>query len=417
MKHRPIALMAAAAGAALIASIGSFGQPQANAATGATPGVTSTEITVGATTPFAGPAAAYSQINEGTMAYFDYINAHGGVHGRKIHYIMLNDNYNPAQSVADARQLVLQTGIFTMLGTLGTPTTYAEKPFLQQNGIGDILPETGGYGVVVPRQPNWFAVEPNYTVEGEWDAQMAIKRFHAKKIAVWYQDDEFGQELLYGLEKGLAKAGMKPAITVPYEVTQTNFTPNAQTMNSVHPDLVITYGVPGTEAAYLAAQYKLGYHPTVLSTYVDNDSVMEALAGPAWNGVYTSGWLQDYWENTPAAKLFRTEVQKYYPKLQDYTFAEDGWVDGQIFVHALQLAGRHLTRQSLNKAMQSIHNYRNTLVLGPVNYSASNHWGFDGLNLDRYVEKHGKWTMETLSKVITLPNPYSVRNPSPPHLP
>lgn len=403
--------------AAATASIAGCGSLSATSSGVSTPGVTKTEIVVGATTPFTGPAAAYSEINQASDAYFKYINAHGGIYGRKIHYIMLNDSYDPAQTVADAKQLVLQDHVFTMMGTLGTPTTYSEKPFLQSNGVGDITPETGGYGNVVPRKQNWFALEPNYTVEGEWDAQLAVNKFHAQRIAVWYQNDVFGQELLYGLDKGLAKYGLKPAVTVPYEVTQTNYTPDAVKMNSVHPDLVILYGVPGPEGAYVAAQYKLGYHPTILSTYVDNDPVMESLAGAGWNGVYVGAWLQNYWENTPAAELFRKEVKKYYPNLTDYSFAEDGWVDAQVFVHALKLAGPHLTRASLNQAMESIHNYTNTLAAGPINYSATNHWGFNGLYLQQYVDTNGQWSVKNISTVEYLKNPYSVPNPVAPTLP
>ncbi|MCL8209131.1 MAG: ABC transporter substrate-binding protein [Actinomycetia bacterium] len=380
-------------------------------AASSTPGVTSTEIVFGANTPFDGPAAAYHYINEGAAAYFDYVNDHGGVYGRKIRYILLNDSYDPSKTVQVAKQLVEQDHVFSMVGTLGTPTTEAEMPYLQQNHVPDVAIETGSKSWEVPFKPDWFGLETNYTVEGELDAWFAVNYLHAHRIAVWYQNDDFGGELLAGLKMGLQKYanGTAQIVTqVPYEVTETNFTPDATQVNSQHPDLVVLYGVPGPTAQYVKAQYNAGFRPPhQLVTQVSNDPSMPVNAGPGWNGMYAGSWLQLLSENTPQMQTFKQAVKKYYPDITDLNFAEAGWVEGQVVVEGLKLAGKNLTRQTFIQGLEKIHNFTDTLAAGPINYSPTEHWGFDGLFFVQWVNQNGQWVEKPVTQTKFLPDPYA----------
>ena len=175
----------------------------ANGTAGAasTPGVTSNQITIGATVPLTGPAApGYDEIAPAMNAVFSYVNAHGGVNGRKIKYIYLDDGYNPANTATLTRKLVLQDNIFADVGSLGTPTQAAVQGFLNSQKVPQLFIESGCNCWSNSKYPLSLGWQPPYTVDGKILGNYIKKNFAGKKIGYLYQDDEFGQDVVKGLD-------------------------------------------------------------------------------------------------------------------------------------------------------------------------------------------------------------------------
>src|SRR5437588_6460905 len=202
MGHRATKWLAAAAAfAAASAGVTACGSSSGGGSSSA-PGVTSTSITFGTHQPLTGPAApGYSEIAAASQAYFNYVNANGGVFGRKIHLIIKDDAYNPTNTVNVVHQLVLQSHVFGIYEGLGTPTHTKVVGFLNASQVPDIFVASGcpcwdnGSG-----QPNTFGWQPNYTIEGKILGQYIKQHFAGQKVAVLYQDDDFGQGGLKGIE-------------------------------------------------------------------------------------------------------------------------------------------------------------------------------------------------------------------------
>src|SRR5580658_4492596 len=200
-------------GATLLAACSS--SPKASSTTTANvPGVTSTSINIGATVPLTGPAApGYDEIAPAMNAVFGWVNAHGGVDGRKIHYTYLDDGYNPANTATLTRKLVLQDNIFADIGSLGTPTQTAVQAFLNQQKVPQLFIESGCNCWSSSKYPYSLGWQPPYTVDGKILGAYIKANFAGKKIGYLYQDDEFGQDVVKGL-------GMEiPASTVVSQQT------------------------------------------------------------------------------------------------------------------------------------------------------------------------------------------------------
>ena len=177
-----------------------------------TPGVTSTSITIGATVPLTGPAApGYDEIAPAMDAVFDYVNAHGGVDGRKINYTYLDDGYNPANTATLTRKLVLQDNIFADVGSLGTPTQSAVQAFLNEQKVPQLFIESGCNCWSNPKYPYSLGWQPPYTVDGKILGSYIKANFAGKKIGYLYQDDEFGQDVVKGLDMEIPSSSVVSA--------------------------------------------------------------------------------------------------------------------------------------------------------------------------------------------------------------
>ena len=208
---RHIYLILCAAGALVLATVAS--------GAGA-PGVTSSEVVIGGTTPLSGPASAYQSVAKGAAAYFRYVNAHGGVNKRKIKYLYKDDGYDPARTSEQTRELVQQDKVFAIFNTLGTANNLAIRSFLNQSKVPQLFSASGAttLGRDFGQYPYTIGYIPSYAAEGKIYGQYVVKTRPKAKIAVLYQDDDYGNDLLAGLRKGLgrrarqivAKAGYDP---------------------------------------------------------------------------------------------------------------------------------------------------------------------------------------------------------------
>ena len=204
---RPLAIAATAVAAAMIAAGCSSGSSTSSsgAATASAPGITATQILIGSHQPLTGPAApGYSEIAPAANAYFQYVNAHGGIYGRKIKYTYLDDGYDPSKTVSDVHQLILQDSVYAIFNGLGTPTHLAAVSFINSSKVPDVFVASGCDCWNDPsKYPNTFGWQLDYIREGKILGAYIKKHFAGKKIGYFYQNDEFGQDGVKGLDLSL----------------------------------------------------------------------------------------------------------------------------------------------------------------------------------------------------------------------
>lgn len=267
--HRGLAI--ASTLALLITAAGCSGDDGPGSGGASVPGVTDTEIVVGTHMPLTGPASAgYSKIAPATKAYFDYVNANGGVHGRTITYKIMDDGYNPANTQQVVRQLVLQDKVFAVLNGLGTPTHTGVLDFLKSNRVPDLFVASGSRSWDQPdKYPGTFGFNPDYTVEGKILANYAKTNLAGQKVCFLGQDDDFGRDSLAGVEKVLGAGAV--AVKQTYVTSNTNVAPQIGAFKAAGCQVVVLATVPGFTALSVGTAARLGFKPQWLVSNVGAD--------------------------------------------------------------------------------------------------------------------------------------------------
>jgi branched-chain amino acid transport system substrate-binding protein len=344
-----------------------------------TPGVTKNTILIGTSLPLSGVAAAYGAIAYGSKAYFDYVNAHGGVYGRKIKLDILDDGYDPARTKANVQNLVSNKGVFALLDVLGTANNLAVRPFIDSQQVPLVYPATGSSLMAHPVDKYTFAIQTTYTVEGKVLTDYAVNHLHAKRIGVFYQNDDFGKEGLDAIQARAQADGASVVDAEPYELTQTDFSAQALKLKGANADAVIIFAVPGPFITFVATLPKVGFTPAVLSSDVSLAYVVTKVLGPLANGLYFDAYSVLPQASTPKAALFRQVVTQYgTPTTAPVdTLAEVGFGAAQVMVEALKRAGPNPTRKGLLNALQSFRKWSGS-IFGPLTYTAKSHAGLKG---------------------------------------
>src|ERR1019366_2816883 len=245
--------LAAVAGIAAVAMVaaacGSSGTPasgssSSSARTASAPGITATTITIGSHQPLTGIAApGYDEIAPASTAYFDYVNAHGGIYGRKIVYKYLNDQYNPTDTVSVVKQLVLQDNVYAIFDGLGTPTHLAVAPFLNSEKVPDVFVASGCECWNAPKTlPETFGWQLDYVREGKILGSYIKQHFAGKKIGYFYQDDEFGQDGVKGLDDEIPAADVVSKQS--YDPTNINVGPQVAALKAEGDQVVVSFSLP-----------------------------------------------------------------------------------------------------------------------------------------------------------------------------
>ena len=353
---------------------------------GSVPGVTDTEIVVGTHMPLTGPASAgYSKIAPATRAYFDFVNANGGVHGRKITYKIMDDGYNPANTQQVVRQLVLQDRVFAILNGLGTPTHSGVLDFLTSNRVPDLFVASGSRSWDQPeRYPGTFGFNPDYTVEGKILAHHVRTNLPGRTVCFLGQDDDFGRDSLLGVEKVLGAGGVAARQT--YVTSNPNLAPQIGALKAAGCQVVILATVPGFTALALGTAARLGFapqwlvsnvgadYPTLAKQLGANAGLLEGLIGA--NYLPMSDDTADPW-----IQLFRRINQEHNGNAPFDGNTVYGMAVGYLFVQALVAAGRDLTRDGLLAAVRA-GGFQGP-GLAPLRFSATDHSGYGGLRLNR----------------------------------
>jgi ABC-type branched-subunit amino acid transport system substrate-binding protein len=390
-------LVAAAMGAALAVTI-----LPGTAGAESTPGVTSNSITIGATVPLTGPAApGYDEIAPAMDAVFAAVNARGGVDGRKINYTYLDDGYNPANTATLTRKLVLQDNIFADVGSLGTPTQSAVQSFLNEQKVPQLFIESGCNCWNNPKYPLSLGWQPPYTVDGKILGSYIKANFAGKKIGYLYQDDEFGQDVVKGLDMEIPKSSVVSQQTYDAATLAGPLSDQMAALKAAGAQVVVLATIPAATALAMLPAAVASYFPQYVVDGVGADpptvgpllesfaqkggasASQVAAAGGLLNGVITNAYFAPESDTSNAWVQWEKGIlEKYAPSL----YAKSG-LDGNTqygvalaytFVQALEKAGKNLTRQSLMNAINSDGHSFNTPGFVPLSYSSSTHFGFEG---------------------------------------
>jgi ABC-type branched-subunit amino acid transport system substrate-binding protein len=353
----------------------------------ATPGVTADRVLLGTHQPLTGPAApGYSKISVATRAYFSWVNDHGGVHGRKLEYKVLDDGYNPATTQQVVRRLVLNERVFAVVNGLGTPTHTGVLDFLKSNRVPDLFVASGSRSWNQPaKYPTTFGFNPDYTVEGKILATYIKGNLAGKKVCFFGQGDDFGRDALAGVEQVLGKAAV--AARERYVPTNTDVAPQLAALKAAGCQVVVAATVPGFTALTLGTAARLGFRPQWVVSNVGGD--YRTLAGrlgpegtPLLEGVVSAGYLPSVDAAAdPWIALYRQIAAKYAPGLEFDGNVVYGMSVGYLVVQALQKAGKDLTRESVLRAVEAGGFTGPGSV--PLRFSKADHSGYGGLQIIR----------------------------------
>jgi branched-chain amino acid transport system substrate-binding protein len=328
------------------------------------PGVTPTTITIGGTVPITGPAALFGSVGRGADAYFKYVNAHGGVNGRKIKYIYRDDAYDPAKTVQLTRELVENDHVFAIFDTVGTDNTVATTDYLNAAKVPQLFAGTGTarVGDNFKSHPWTMGYLPSFRAEGVVYGR-AIAKTAGAKVAVLAEASDFGKDLTDGLKRGLGAKSSAIVSSQQYQPTDTSIESQMSTLHASGANVLVLNVTPQYAIlAYLAA-HKLGWHPRIyVSSVCISPNVMDiirASVGAEVNGSQSIAFVKDPTDQTfakdPVVALYTSILKKYAPgaKPSDvYNFY--GMGVAYTMVDALKHAGKSPTRASLLKAAQHL---------------------------------------------------------------
>jgi branched-chain amino acid transport system substrate-binding protein len=368
----------------LLAAGCSSGNSSSSSSSGNTPGVTDSEIVVGTHMPLTGPAAAgYSKIAPATKAYFDYVNANGGINGRKITYKIMDDTYNPATTQQVVRQLVLQDKVFAILNGLGTPTHTGVLDFLKTNRVPDLFVASGSRSWNQPdKYPGTFGFNPDYTVEGKILATYVKESQAGKKVCFLGQDDDFGRDSLAGIEKILGPVAAKQS----YVTSNPNVGPQMGALKAAGCQVVMLATVPGFTALAIGTAAKLAFKPQFVVSNVGSDPTTLAkslgAAAPLLEGVVAANYLPlNNDDANPWIQLYKKVNTQYNGNAVFDNNVVYGMSVGYLFVQALQAAGKDLTRDNLIAAVEK--GGFTGPGLTPLRFSDKDHSGYGGEQLTK----------------------------------
>lgn len=346
----------------------------------AVPGVTPTTITLGQSAALSGPSAKLgSEMRDGALAYFDYVNSKGGVNGRKIVLKSLDDGYEPDRAAANTRQLIEKDNVFALFGYVGTPTSNAAMPLVTKENLPFFAPLTGAQSLRAPFQPNIFNIRAGYMHEMEKIVEN-LGGMGVKKVAVFYQDDAYGQAGLDAVQQAIKKHNLSIMGTVSIERNSVNVSAAVTKMRAMNPPAVIIVTPYAASAAFIQAMRKdavsLPYFWNI--SFVGSQSLADALGPRGAPGVMISQVMPSPWnDKLPLIKEYK-QLYAAKPGRQSGFVSLEGFIAAKVFVAGLENAGSNLTRASFARAIDTM----GSLDTGGfvLKFSATNH------NASDYVE-------------------------------
>ena len=322
-------------------------------------GVTDTEIRIGQWGPQTGPAALWGAVARGTGCYFDMINAEGGIHGRKITYFLRDDGYMAPRTKAIAKELVDDKKIFAFSCGVGTANGMAVKKYLHNKRVPWVGPATGSTHFAFPPTKYLFALYPLYLDEASILINYAVKVMGKKRIAFFYQNDDYGKEGLLGAQLALEKFNMKLVAAVSAEPLDTDLSSHAMKLKKANPDCVLMWVLPKHGAIILGTCAKIGLKTQWMTTSTLSDvPIMYKISKGLFKDVIfdTFGVLPD--SQHPLMKKYKEAHAKFTPKDRWGIFFYAGFIFAEPMVEALKRAGRNLTADSFVKAMESLKDFQ-----------------------------------------------------------
>jgi ABC-type branched-subunit amino acid transport system substrate-binding protein len=343
----------------------------------ADPGITADKILIGSYLPLQGGlAAGANQLRDGADAYFKFVNDAGGIHGRKVEWLVENDSYNPQQTIAVAKKLVDRDGVFAIVSTLGTATNLAALPYLIQRNVPVVSPSGGSPLLTDPKDPHVFGLTPTGQKNGVAMVNYAIDAFKAKRVAIFFQNDPFGKDPRDGAVETLEKNGMKTVAEASYIPSDVDVSAQAIALRDSDPDVVLICAITKQGALLLKEAEKLGWKPKFIAMNTLGDPITRELAGSALDGTVIALFTAVNTMPNPLVIQANDILKKYHPNTEPGYWAYLGYAGAMLFVEGAKIAGPDLTRDKLLKSIETLKNFQ-TGVLPPLTFSAERHGGAD----------------------------------------
>ena len=364
-------------------------------------GASDTEIKIGNIMPYSGPASAYAAIGKAEEAYFNKVNAEGGINGRKIKFISYDDAYSPPKTVEQARKLVESDGVLLIFGSLGTSTNSAIRKYMNEKKVPQLFVASGASKWNDPRQYPWtMGWQPSYASEARIYAKYIMKEKPDGKIGVLYQNDDFGKDYLKGLKDGLGPKSSMIVLEEAYDTSEPAIDEHVVKLKASGADVFISITTPKFAAQGIKKAAEINWHPVQIVSNVSASvgGVIEPAGLEISQGLLSASYTKDgsdpQWNADDGMKKFYNFVAQYDPKANKLDAGVVfGYAAAQTMVKVLQMCGDDLTRDNVMKQAASLKDFEpDTLLPGiRINTAADNFAPIEQLQMMRF--KGRKWEL------------------------
>jgi ABC-type branched-subunit amino acid transport system substrate-binding protein len=381
--------------AAVLFGMAAFAAAPAAAQKKYDPGASDTEIRIGNIMPYSGPASAYGVIGKTQAAYFNKINAEGGINGRRINFISYDDGYSPPKAVEQARRLVESDEVLLVFQSLGTPSNSAIQRYMNSRKVPQLFVATGAtkFGEDPKGSPWTMGWQPNYQSEGRIYARYILETKPDARIAVLFQNDDYGKDLMKGLKDGLGSKASMIVAEAPYEVSEPTVDSQIVKLKASGADVFINIATPKFAAQAIRKVGELGWQPLHIVNNVSNSvgAVLKPAGFENAKGILSTAYIKDAtdptWQDDPAMKEWNAFMDKYYPDGdRTSSFTVYGYAVAQTLVQVLKQCGDELTRENVMRQAANLKNF----TVGPLlpgitmNTSAADFFPIEQMQMMRF---------------------------------
>ncbi|MCC8963279.1 ABC transporter substrate-binding protein [Bradyrhizobium sp. Pear76] len=329
------------------------------------------DIRVGNVMPYTGPLAAFATIGRAEAAYFDMVNEHGGINGRKVKFVSVDDSSNPKTAMEQTRDLVEKQDVLLMFGSFGTPSNLAVRKYLNEKNIPQLFVASGDEEWAHPRAFPWtMGWQPTFRAEGQIYANYIQAAYPSRKIAVLWQNDQFGRDLFRGLQEGLGDTAGMIVADLAFDASETAIQNQIGILKNSGADILVFDGAPAIAARAIRVAADLDWHPVFI---LDNASASIASAlRPAGLqnslGVISTSFLKDAgdasWKNDPQIKAWLAFMDRYFPDGdKDDIYAVFGYAAADTLMQVLRQCGDDLSRDNIMRQAASLKDYQSPIAL------------------------------------------------------
>ena len=364
-------------------------------------GASDTEIKIGNIMPYSGPASAYAAIGKAEEAYFNKINAEGGINGRKIKFISYDDGYSPPKTVEQARRLVESDGVLLIFGSLGTSTNGAIRKYMNEKKVPQLFVASGASKWNDPKQYPWtMGWQPSYASEARIYAKYIMKEKPDAKIGVLYQNDDFGKDYLRVLKDGLGAKASMIVLEDGYDTSEPAIDEHVVKLKASGADVFLSITTPKFAAQAIKKAAEINWHPVHIISNVSASvgGVLEPAGMEISQGILSASYTKDgsdpQWNADDGMKKFYNFLAQYDPKANKLDAGVVfGYAAAQTMVKVLQMCGDELTHENVMKQAASLKDFEpDTLLPGiKINTSADNFAPIEQLQMMRF--KGRKWEL------------------------
>jgi len=366
------------------------------------PGATDNEIKIGNIMPYSGPLSAYALIGRTEAAFFNKINAEGGINGRKINFVSYDDAFSPPKTVEQARKLVESDEVLLIFQSLGTPTNNAIQKYLNDKKVPQLFVATGATKFGDPKSFPWtMGWQPTYQTEGRIYAKYILQNHPQGKIGILYQNDDSGRDYIKGLKDGLGAEAAKRMIVaeLPYDPSETTVDSQIVTLKTMGADVFFNETSPKFAALAIRRAAEIGWKPIQFLASISNSvgSVLKPAGLENAKGILSTSYLKDAtdpaWKDDPALKEWVAFMDKYFPEGdKSSTFSVYGYLTAQTMVQVLKQCGDELTRENVMRQAANLKDFELGMLLPgiKINTSPNDYFPIEQMQMSRFTGEHGE---------------------------